>query len=83
MNLIKNKPWKAWKTRKITFIIVSLIWLTYAIIGLFGVEVSVELLDFIYKAGVWLLGFGVTLVLSDKIADKLVDRRSNIMEEVE
>ena len=60
---MKNKPWKAWKTRKISFTVVALIWLLYAILGLFGFNFNSELLDFIFNAGVWMLGFGITLVI--------------------
>ena len=28
---MKNKPWKSWKTRKISFTVVALIWLLYAV----------------------------------------------------
>lgn len=72
---MKNKPWKSWKTRKRTFIAVTMLWLIYAVLGLFGVEFNSELLDFIYKAGVWLLSFGITLVMTDKVADKLIKRK--------
>lgn len=72
---MKNKPWKSWKTRKISFTVVALIWLLYAILGLFGFNFNSELLDFIFKAGVWMLGFGITLVIADKVGDKLIKRK--------
>ena len=72
---MKNKPWKAWKTRKIYFTVVALIWLLYAILGLFGFNFNSELLDFIFNAGVWMLGFGITLVIADKVGDKLIKRK--------
>ena len=72
---MKNKPWKAWKTRKISFTVVALIWFLYAILGLFGFNFNSELLDFIFKAGVWMLGFGITLVIADKVGDKLIKRK--------
>ena len=72
---MKNKPWKAWKTRKISFTVVALIWLLYAILGLFGFSFNSELLDFIFHAGVWMLGFGITLVIADKVGDKLIKRK--------
>lgn len=74
---MKNRPWKQWKTRKVSFIVVCLVWLSAAILGLSGQEVSIDILDFIYKSGVWLLTFGITLVLSDKVADKLLSRFGN------
>ena len=80
---MKNKPWKAWKTRKISFTVVALIWLLYAILGLFGFNFNSELLDFIFNAGVWMLGFGITLVIADKVGDKLINRKvGNDNEEV-
>ena len=72
---MKNKPWKAWKTRKISFTVVALIWLLYAILGLAGHEFSSDILNFIFNAGVWMLGFGITLVIADKVADKLIKRK--------
>ena len=73
---MKNKPWKSWKTRKISFTAVALIWMTYAVLGLFGFDFNSELLDFIFKAGVWMLGFGITLVMADKVGDKLLKRKA-------
>lgn len=72
---MKNKPWKSWKTRKISFTVVALIWFLYAILGLFGFNFNSELLDFIFKSGVWMLGFGITLVIADKVGDKLIKRK--------
>ena len=72
---MKNRPWKSWKTRKISFTVVALIWLLYAILGLAGHNFNTELLDFIFKSGVWMLGFGITLVIADKVADKLIKRK--------
>ena len=80
---MKNKPWKSWKTRKISFTVVALIWLLYAILGLVGFNFNPELLDFIFNAGVWMLGFGITLVIADKVGDKLIKRKAgNDNEEV-
>ena len=73
---MKNKPWKAWKTRKISFTVVALIWLLYAILGLAGHNFNTDLLDFIFPAGVWMLGFGITLVIADKVGDKLINRKA-------
>ena len=72
---MKNRPCKSWKTRKISFTVVALICLLYAILGLFGFNFNSELLDFIFKAGVWMLGFGITLVITDKVGDKLIKRK--------
>ena len=72
---MKNRPWKAWKTRKISFTVVALIWLLYAILGLAGRNFNTELLDFIFHAGVWMLGFGITLVIADKVGEKLIKRK--------
>ena len=72
---MKNKPWKSWKTRKMAFMAVSLIWLAYAILGLVGHEFNSDILNFIFNAGVWMLGFGITLVIADKVGDKLIKRK--------
>lgn len=73
---MKNKPWKAWKTRKISFMAVSFIWLAYAVLGLIGHEFNTDILNFIFNAGVWMLGFGITLVIADKVGDKLLKRKA-------
>lgn len=73
---MKNKPWKSWKTRKISFMAVSFIWLAYAVLGLIGHEFNTDILNFIFNAGVWMLGFGITLVVADKVGDKLLKRKA-------
>ena len=72
MKWIKNKPWKAWKTRKVSFICVCILWLAVAIKGLLGYNIDQSIIDFIYDGGKWLLTFGIILVLSDKAGDKLM-----------
>lgn len=72
---MKNRPWKSWKTRKISFTAVALIWLSYAILGLIGREFNTDILNFIFNAGVWMLGFGITLVVADKVGGKLLKRK--------
>lgn len=69
---MKNKPWKEWKTRKKSFLIVGTLWMATAIRGLLGYEISADVLDFIYKGGVWMLSFGIVLVLSDKAGEKIL-----------
>ena len=72
---MKNRPWKSWKTRKISFTAVALTWLSYAILGLIGREFNTDILNFIFNAGVWMLGFGITLVVADKVGGKLLKRK--------
>jgi hypothetical protein len=71
---MKNKPWKTWKTRKVTFIAVCILWLVMAILGLCGREIDPTIIDFIFGAGKWLLTFGIVLVISDKTGDMLLKR---------
>ena len=71
---MKNKPWKTWKTRKVTFIAVCILWLAMAILGLVGHPIEQGIIDFIYGAGKWLLTFGIVLVISDKTGDMLLKR---------
>ena len=78
---MKNKPWKAWKTRKVTFISVCILWLVMAILGLCGHPIESTIIDFIYGAGRWLLTFGITLVISDKVADTLLKRKDGTLDE--
>lgn len=72
---MKNRPWKTWKTRKVTFIAVCLVWLATAILGLTGRPIDASIIEFISSGGKWLLTFGIALVLSDKAADKLLKRK--------
>lgn len=75
--LFKNAPWKTWKTRKIAFISVCLIWIMYAIRGLLGLEIDSSILEFVYEAGVWILGCGTVIVVSDTVSDKILLHNTN------
>lgn len=79
--MFKNAPWKGWKTRKISFSGVCLVWLVYSILGMFKVEIDTMILDFIYKAGTWILGFGTALVTADKMAELMLKVKSKEKEE--
>ena len=78
---MKNKPWKAWKTRKVTFIAVCILWLVTAVLGLLGRTIDSSIIDFIFGGGKWLLTFGITLVISDKVADTLIKRKDGTLDE--
>ena len=56
-------------------------WLVYAILGMFKVEIDTAFLDFIYKAGTWILGFGTALVTYDKLAELILKFKTNESEE--
>lgn len=79
--MFKNAPWKGWKTRKISFTGVCLVWLIYSILGMFKVEIDTAFLDFIYKAGTWILGFGTALVTADKVAECILKFKTEESEE--
>lgn len=79
---MKNKPWKTWKTRKVTFIAVCILWLVMAILGLCGREIDSTIIDFIFGAGKWLLTFGIVLVISDKTGDMLLKRNGGNSDEL-
>lgn len=71
--LFNNRPWKEWPTRKLAFTVVSLVWLAYAIAGLTGQDTNETITTtIVYKGGIWILTFGIILVLSDKVAEKLL-----------
>ena len=72
MRFFNNVPWKAWKTRKIAFVSVCLVWLIYAILGMFKVEVDTLFLEFILDGGKFILGAGTALVTTDKVAELLL-----------
>ena len=70
--IFNNRPWKEWPTRKISFTVVSLLWLAYAIAGMFGIEPN-EIITktIVFEGGKWILTFGIILVLSDKAGEKI------------
>lgn len=78
---MKNKPWKTWKTRKVTFIVVCILWLATAILGLCGRSIDSSIIDFIYGGGKWLLSFGIALVMSDKAAKALLSMKGDTEDE--
>lgn len=70
--IFNNRPWKEWPTRKVSFTVVSLLWLAYAIAGMFGIEPNETITKtIVFEGGKWILTFGIILVLSDKAGDKL------------
>ena len=73
MKFFNNVPWKAWKTRKFAFVGVCLVWLIYAILGMFKVEIDTLFLNFILDAGKFILGAGTALVTTDKVADLILN----------
>lgn len=71
--MFSNRPWKEWPTRKVSFTVVSLLWLAYAIAGMFGVEPNETITELIvFHGGKWILTFGIVLVLSDKAGEKVI-----------
>lgn len=56
-------------------------WLAYSFLGMFKVEIDTAFLDFIYKAGTWILGFGTALVTYDKMAELILKFKTNESEE--
>ena len=68
-----NKKPKEWKTRKIAFVGVLLVWLIVIAIGFistwFGKELNDTLINNIFSAGKWVIATGCSIVIAGGITD--------------
>lgn len=64
--MLKNKPWKKWRTRKITFIGVLLVWLVLIGLDVAGVELNDLTIEKAFDKGAWVITTGTLLVLTDR-----------------
>lgn len=62
--LIKNKPWKAWKTRKITFCYMLILGTAAIIVSGFLTNFSESWLDLVLKFCKFVVGTGTILILA-------------------
>ena len=66
--MFKDKPWKEWKTRKITLVGVVLAWFIYIVIGVlmgwFGHELDTTLTENIFSSGKWLITTGCAITIA-------------------
>lgn len=60
----KNRPWKKWRTRKITFIGVLLVWLLLVGLDVAGVELNDLIIEKVFDKGAWVITTGTLLVLT-------------------
>ena len=67
---IKNKPWKKWRTRKITFVGVLFVWVLLIIFDLVGIEMSDIIVENVFDKGIWVIGTGTIIVLADSKKNK-------------
>ena len=63
--MIKNKPWKKWRTRKVTFVGVLFIWLLLLALDLIGVEINEIIIENLFDKGAWVITTGTLLVLRE------------------
>lgn len=67
--MFKNKPWKGWKTRKITLFGVVLFWVIYIIVSVIfswcNKELDSNITENIFNAGEWLVGTGCAITIAD------------------
>ena len=75
-----NRQPKEWKTRKIAFIGVLLVWLLVIAIGFastwFGKELNDTLINNIFSAGKWVIATGCSIVIAGSIT-KCIEHKGN------
>lgn len=68
-----NRKPKEWKTRKIAFVGVLLVWLIVILVGFlcswFGRELNDTLINNIFSAGKWVIITGCSIVITGNITD--------------
>lgn len=69
---IKNRPWKKWKTRKVTFIGVLLFLLIYTtisfILSWYDHAIDTTVTTEVFKTGRWVIMTGTSIVLADSVS---------------
>lgn len=78
---IKNRPWKKWRTRKVTFVGVLLFLVIYTIFSFImswydhaiDSTVTIE----VFKTGRWVIMTGTSIVLADA-ASKLLRKQEDL-----
>ena len=66
---IKNRPWKKWRTRKVTFIGVLLFLIIYTVISFilswYDHAIDTTVTTEVFKTGRWVILTGTSIVLAD------------------
>ena len=76
-----NRQPKEWKTRKIAFVGVLLVWLAVITIG-FGKDLNDTLINNIFSAGKWVIATGCSIVIAGNIT-KCIENKGNVESEDE
>lgn len=81
-----NRQPKEWKTRKIAFVGVLLVWLAVITIGFtstwFGKDLNDTLINNIFSAGKWVIATGCSIVIAGNIT-KCIENKGNVESEDE
>ena len=71
---MNNKPWKEWKTRKLSFVGVVCFWIIYIVFALvlsaFGILIPDTITDNVFTAGEWIVGSGCFITVADIMKPK-------------
>lgn len=66
---IKNRPWKKWRTRKVTFVGVLLFLVIYTVISFilswYDHAIDTTVTTEVFKTGRWVILTGTSIVLAD------------------
>ena len=78
---IKNRPWKKWRTRKVTFVGVLLFLVIYTIFSFimswYDHAIDSTVTTEVFKTGRWVIMTGTSIVLSDA-ASKLLRKQEDL-----
>nr|DAU29384.1 MAG TPA: hypothetical protein [Caudoviricetes sp.] len=78
---IKNRPWKKWRTRKVTFVGVLLFLVIYTIFSFimswYDHAIDSTVTTEVFKTGRWVIMTGTSIVLADA-ASKLLKKQEDL-----
>lgn len=78
---IKNRPWKKWRTRKVTFVGVLLFLVIYTIFSFvmswYDHAIDSTVTTEVFKTGRWVIMTGTSIVLADA-ASKLLRKQEDL-----
>lgn len=76
--ILKNKPWKKWKTRKASFIGVLVFLIVYTVFSFimswYDHTIDTTVTTEVFKTGRWVIMTGTSIVLADSVS-KLIKRK--------
>ncbi len=81
---IKNRPWKKWRTRKVTFVGVLLFLVIYTVISFilswYDHAIDTTVTTEVFKTGRWVILTGTSIVLADA-ASKLLKKDEDVLDD--